>query len=298
MKVGILLFEQFHGKENIGSSRIRGRWLAKYWPEAEVSKHGGKYDVMIYQKVYWIEHAKAFEGIKILDLCDPDWLHWGHRVKQMIDLCDAVTTSTIELAKFIVNLTDKPVWYIPDRLDPEMFNKPQKVHTGDAKKVVWYGYSENFPMLTPAIPSLIQHGMEELIVIASSRHPFKIPKQHEGKIQLLNLPWTKETADSDIQKADIVINPRSGAGRWKYKSNNKTINAWALGMPVAHNDVELLQFIPAEAREKEAKEKLELVKKEFDVRQSVAEYQKLIEELYANKQTATKVKVVVERTVS
>jgi hypothetical protein len=282
-KIGILLFEQFHGKENIGSSRIRGHWLAKYWPEAEISKHGGTYDVMIYQKVYWLEHARMFQGIKILDLCDPDWYHWGHRVKQMIDLCDAVTTSTLELAKFIVQITDKPVWYIPDRLDPEMFNFPQKEHIGEAKKAVWYGYSENFPMLIPALPSLIKYGYDELIVIASNRSPFKIPKQQEGKIQLLNLPWTKDTANADIQKGDIVINPKSNKGKWKYKSNNKTINAWALGMPVAHNDSELEKFKSAEARQKEAKEKFQLVKDKFDVRQSVEEYKNLINEIRKTK---------------
>ena len=116
MKIGILTFEQFHGKMDIGISRIRGHWLAKYWDEAEVWKMGQKYDIMIYQKVYWIEHAKQFNGIKILDLCDPDWKEWSSRIKQMIDLCDAVTTSTYEIAKYIIKLTDKPVWYIPDRL--------------------------------------------------------------------------------------------------------------------------------------------------------------------------------------
>lgn len=298
MKVGFLTFQQFHGKLDIGSSRIRAEWVAKYWPEAEVHKIGGEYDVIIYQKVYWKEHAKMFPGIKILDLCDPDWLHWGHRVKEMIDLCDAVTTSTIEIAKYIVFLTDKPVWYIPDRLDPAMFEIPPKVHSGPTKTAVWYGYSENFPMLTPAIPSLIKHGIEELIVIASSRSPYRINKQYEGKITVTNYPWNKDTVNQDIQRADIVINPRSTKARWKFKSNNKTINAWALGMPVAHNEVELDELMTEAQRKKEAELRLKEVKEKYDVIKSVEEYKKLIAEINEKKQLGSKVKVVVERSVS
>ena len=95
MKIGIYTFEQFESRQrnSVGSSRIRGQWLVNHWPEAELFKIAKKYDIVIYQKAYFLEHAKLFDGIKILDMCDPDWLE--HKpVKQMIDLCDAVTTSS------------------------------------------------------------------------------------------------------------------------------------------------------------------------------------------------------------
>jgi len=65
------------GRKDIGSSRIRGEWLANNCGDTEIFIQGKAYDVVIYQKAYWVEHAKLFKGIKILDLCDPDWLHWG-----------------------------------------------------------------------------------------------------------------------------------------------------------------------------------------------------------------------------
>lgn len=297
MKIGFLTFEQFHGKRDIGSTRIRCHWPVKYWPEAEIHKMGGRYDVIIYQKVYWIEHAKQFNGIKILDLCDPDWFHWGHRVKQMIDLCDAVTTSTMELAKAVTKFTDKPVWYIPDRLDPEIFDHPKKVHEGPTKVAAWYGYSENFPMLLPALNILVKLGFEELIVIASKRGPFKMPSAYEGKIKLTNLPWTPETVNTDLQKADIIINPKGNKARWKYKSNNKSILAWALGLPVAHNEDELKGLMTEEARKKDVAEKTYLVEKSYNVKESVEEYKNLIKEIYDTKNAGSKVKVVVERKV-
>lgn len=282
MKIGIFLFEQFHGRFNIGSSRIRGHWLLKYWPEAEKYKMGERYDVMIYQKVYWVEHAQNFKGIKILDMCDADFLHWGYRIKQMIDLCDAVTTSTLALAEYIVKLTDKPVWYIPDRLDFEEFGALRKTHRGPAKVAAWFGYSENFPMLNAAVNALPRNGIEELIVIADKRKPYMLPNNLKDKITLINYPWTPETIYSDLLKADIVLNPQSQNGRWKYKSNNKTLTAWALGLPVAHNDKELKSFQSEQARVEEGERVYNEVREKYDVKKSVEEFKKLIEELYGN----------------
>lgn len=284
MKVGIILFEQFYGKAEIGSSRIRGRWLAKYWPEAEVSKIGGRYDVIIFQKVYWIEYAEMIreqrpETILILDLCDADFLHWGYRVKQMIDLCDAVTTSTIELAKYITQLTTKPVWCIPDRLDLETFNLPPKEHSGDAKIAAWYGYSENFAMLDSCINALIRNKFTDLIVVASSRQPYQLPAGASGKIRLTNYPWNVKTVNADLQRADIVLNPQTKYGRFKFKSNNKTIAAWALGLPVATTPEELVKFIPEQARKEEVEKRLKEVKEKWDVKLSVESYKNLINEI-------------------
>lgn len=278
MKIGILTFEQFQKRQNIGSSRIRGHWLAKHWPEAEIYKMGQAYDAIVYQKAYWIEHAQRFNGIKILDMCDADFLHWGYRVKQMIDLCDAVTTSTMELAKYITQLTDKPVWCIPDRLDMDLFKDivPKK-HEGPTKKIAWFGYSENYPMLDAAVPEIVKSGVEELIVIADRRSPYKFKMGiKQDKILLTNYPWTAETVHGDLQKADLVINPKGSKGRWKYKSNNKTITAWALGLPVAHNDTELKKLMTAEARQQEADLRLAEVKADYNITKSVEEFQNLI----------------------
>lgn len=278
MKVGILTFEQFQKTQNIGSSRIRGHWLAKHWPEAEIYKMGQAYDVMIYQKVYWIEHAEKFKGIKILDMCDPDFLHWGYRVKQMIDLCDAVTTSTEELAKYLTQLTDKPVWCIPDRLDMDLYKDIElKKHVGPTETLAWFGYSSNFEMLDAAVPAIIKAGIKELIVIADRKSPYKFKMGFDSSdLTLTNLPWTAETVHTDLQKADAVINPKGSKGRWKYKSNNKTITAWRLGLPVAHNDIELKKLMTAEERQAEADLRLAEVKRDYDITKSIRELQDLI----------------------
>ena len=110
MKIGICTFAKYHGRKGIGSSRIRGEWLTNHWEEAEIYKQGGKYDVLIFQKVYWTALAKAFKGVKIFDLCDPDFLHWAYRTVEMLENVDIVTTSTPVLAKQLVNLQTNPLY--------------------------------------------------------------------------------------------------------------------------------------------------------------------------------------------
>lgn len=291
IKTAFLSFEQFHGRKNIGSSRIRANWLVEKWKEAgadlgeaELYRYGGKYDVIIFQKVYWTEMAQAFKGIKILDMCDPDFLTWGYPVKEMIDACDAITTSSENLAVALHSIAGgKPIWYIPDRvLDPEKIE--QKVHTGPTKSIAWYGYADNFPMLDSAINSVIKADLELLVVATKPYTPRSV--MATGKLRYRNLPWSPETWLKDVMKADLVLNPQGVGGKWKFKSNNKTTQAWAVGMPVVHNDAELKALMTEEQRITEATKRRAEVLADYDVRKSVEEMKKLILEINATKATA------------
>lgn len=282
MKTAFLTFEQYHGKKDIGSSRIRAKWIAEKLKEsgddigdAEIYQFGKQYDCIIFQKVYWAKFAKEFKGIKILDLCDMDWGDWNCPMVEMIQEVDAITCSTIEIAKFIVNITDKPVAVIPDRVNFDTLST-RKVHEGDAKKVVWYGYIENQMMLDSAIPAICRSKME-LIVIANK--PYTLPAGYEGKVKVKNYPWNEKTVNDDICRADIIINPKHSGGRWKYKSNNKTVQGWALGMPVAHTEQELIELIPEAPRIAESEKRYAEAKEKYNVLSSVKEWKDLIQEI-------------------
>ena len=224
--IGVLTFERYLGKKGIGSSRIRGEWLVNNWDDAELFVQGQHYEVVIYQKAYWVEHAKSFKGIKIFDFCDSDFLHWGYRTKEMLEEVDAVTTSTELLAEALRAFTNKPVICIPDRIDINEITK-HKYHKGDAHWVAWFGYSSNFDMLRPVTHFLKKNNLN-LIVISNSGFTLPI---NAGGVQLRNLPHNWDTIYDDLLEADIVVNPQSSRGKWKYKSNNKTILAQALGLP-------------------------------------------------------------------
>lgn len=279
-KVGIYLFETFHGRKNVGSSRIRGKWLDKYWDESELFQYGRKYEVVIYQKVYDPKHAKAFNGIKILSLCDPDFLWWQYQTVEMMEEVDAIVTSTEELAIAIRNFTDKPVICIPDRLDLE-FHKGRKFHQDKARTVIWYGYSSGFDMLK-GIPHFLTKYNLNLTVISNKGYYLSSQDDKEFKskgLELTNYPWTLETVNHDIMTGDIVINPQQNRGKWKYKSNNKTIKAWALGMPVANDPKELERFLDPEERNKEAKKRIQEIKDNYNITKSVQEFKTLIEQI-------------------
>jgi len=275
MKISFLGFDQWQGKFDIGSSTIRCDWVIKQWSEAERFVMGQKYDVVIYQKAYWVDHMKAYKGIKILDLCDPDWLDFGARVVECLEEVDAVTTSSQALAEYIVKLTNKPVWFIPDRVDMSM-HKEQKQHTHRAKAVAWLGYSHNLSVLDQCIKPIVDLGLE-LIVI--SNKPYHPPPSVASKLDLTNYTWAKDTVNDDILKADVIINPKLPGLRFRYKSTNKTVKAWALGMPVAKDDRELRHFIDPVNRKTEAEKNLAEVMKNWQVKNSVEEYKMLIEEL-------------------
>lgn len=276
--IAFFLFEQMHGRRNIGSSRIRGRWLVKYWDEAEVLKMGKSYKAVIFQKAYWVEYARMFKGIKIFDACDADFMDWHYRTKEMIEECDAVVTSTPLLAKAFRNFTskEKPVICIPDRIDLEE-HKEKKEHFGRAKQAVWFGYSTNFYLLQGIESHLYKLGLD--LIIISDGNNFEFSERYKNLVKVTNIKWKVDTVHSNILKGDIVLNPFSAKGKWKYKSNNKSLMAKALGMPVATTPQELERFMEEKERKKAAIEGLEEIKNLWDVRISVKEYQQLINNL-------------------
>lgn len=234
--------------------------------QAEVFVQGKKYDVLIFQKVYWKEMAKSFEGLKILDICDPDWLE-GIGIMSTIENVDMITCSTEELAKDLRRLVKKPVIVIPDRIDLEVL-PPPKVHKGEATKAVWFGYSSNMEVLDQAVPFLKKEGYS-LTVISDGNY-------QSMDCEIENIKWDKDTVHEEIQKCDVALLPRIRKGRYVYKSNNKAMLAWALGVPVAENLNELKQYKSEEARIDTTLHELFKVKKLYDVSLSAKQLYEII----------------------
>lgn len=266
MKIGFVLFENYHQRKNIGGSRIRGKWVIEKLNEfdgvdAEEFIQGKNYDVIVFQKVYWKEMARSFKGIKIADICDPDWFD-GAEVMTFCNDIDAITVPTEKLRKELSEMTQKPTFIIPDRENLELLPAP-KVHKGKAKMVVWFGYSSNLDTLEPVLDSIKLLGLT-LKVITDGEF-------HTTLCDVKSVKWNIETEMREIQEADIALLPELLKGRWLYKSNNKTVHSWALGLPVAKTMADLKRFINEEERIKESKLRLKEVKERFHVKQSAEE---------------------------
>lgn len=289
MKIAFCTMEKFDNrvKDSVGSSRIRGNWLIKYWEEAEEYMIGQKYDVMIFQKVYWQSfknNANTYQGVKILDICDPDWLE-GKPVMEYVDFMDATVTSSPALAEYIQKMRPNArVICIPDRIDLSVHQKKEK-HQGVLKKLVWFGYSTNVHYIEKTFPDIIQKGIELTVI---SDQPYNPGIQYQN-LKVNNVPYSYPGVHKEITKCDAVLMPISNDDlRGTFKSNNKTLTAWALGMPVIALPQDLDRFKTAESRQLEGDLRRKEIEEQWDVKLSVQEYKDLIAEIIRGKESSVK----------
>lgn len=281
MRVGICTMEKFDNrvKDSVGSSRIRGRWLLPYWQDAEEYVIGKEYDAIVFQKVYWENMANEFQGLRILDICDPDWLE-GKQVFKFIDRMDAVVTSSEALKEYILKLRpEKFVECIPDRVYLPEFPHPKTKHEGVGKKAVWFGYTNNIHYLMQTFDALLRRDIT-LTIIADS--PYEPPLSYRD-LKIENVPYSYPGVNDEIVKHDFVLlpDPSKTDERGKFKSTNKILNAWALGMPVVKTEADLERYLSAEERQKESDLRMKEIKEKWDVKISAQQYKDLINELAA-----------------
>lgn len=287
MHIAFCLFDEFNGrpKGSIGSSLIRGHWLLSKWKEAELFKIGKKYQAIIFQKVYWQHMLELFDGIKILDLCDLDFFQSPIKLVAMSKYLDAITCSTSALAdlvsKYIKHVSKYiPIVYIPDRVNFDELPSPKREQSEKLREICWYGYYHNACDILPQVlPTLYKLKIRLKII---SNYSFT-PYQNYG-VEIINVKWETNSCWSEIQASDAVLNfqPKS-IFRFKYKSNNKTIIAQALGMPVIKTFEDIERLATKKAREEEVKRGLEEVRKNYDIRFSIQQYKELIDSLFKAK---------------
>lgn len=272
---GIIPFTHFKGvQRQVGSTFLRVHALTGLCKDFKTWQHGGKYDNLIFQKAYWIEMMELFKGPKIMDLCDPDWVNDGTEIVKIAGLVDAITCSSEELTLLVKNMIkDKPVFHVPDRLNFNLFPPPRKTHTGIAKKVIWFGYIHNAHETLPAIVHSLKKYNLELTILSDK--PYSL--EDEIKPLITNyIKYDQRNAYSYIREADIVLNPRSSKAFFKYKSNNKSIISWKLGVPVAAGNEDLERLMNSEERNREVIEKETLIFKEYNIIQSAQDYRSII----------------------
>ena len=284
--IGYFLWEKIHNRKDIASSRVRGHWMIKYWPEAEILVYGKKYDTIIYQKAYQVEHAKRFDGIKILDECDPSWVEY-QPLREMIEYVDAITCPTEVMADLFRQMTDKPVVVIPDRQDME-YCKCKKVHKGRAKEVVWHGYAHNSYVLSQTMMALSRLELDISIISNEMINLDSMSESYTGeKINDRFTKWNVDTFCQEFIKSDICLMPPVWKPNDRFKSSNKTTLAWSLGMPVATNAEELEKFMDEGERIKEAEKNLKIIQEQYRIEQSVEQMKNLIKQIIKEKNAKT-----------
>jgi hypothetical protein len=237
--------------------------------------HGKKYDSLIFQKAYWINMMELFDGPKILDICDPDWfVHYDHNIIEAGRYVHAITCSSEYLTGLAkIFFPDKIVEHVADRLDFSLFPPIRKEHHGAAWRVVWFGFIHNaFETLHQLIPIIKKYHLN-LCIIADK------PYTKDDEVLKLNpeyIRYNQDTIYGHLQQADIVLNPRSGRAFFKYKSNNKSIIAWKLGLPVAVTGEDIIRLLDPEERNREVALKQPLLEQEYNIGKSAEQYRRII----------------------
>lgn len=235
---------------------------------------------MVFQKVYCgldYKFPAHFEGKKILDICDPDWLQGRVFVKETLDAVDAVTCPTEPLRAFLQQMTDKPVVVIKDRFDYENLPEP-KVHKGDAKTVVWFGYRHNAELIKPAMHVIDELGLN--LVIIADDDPILYQHSVRDRHDFYKfVKYDEDTFYETMQEADYALLPQGFRPQDVFKSENKTVKAQLAGLPVARTAEDMRKFVIAEERQLSIDNDYANIKQEYDVRKSVEEMKELIESL-------------------
>ena len=220
------------------------------------------------------------QGIKILDICDPDWLSEQQNVVETINVMDGVTVPTESLKEFLEQLTDKPVRVIPDRHNFPVLPTFKK-HTGKISRAIWFGFRQNAELLQFAIPTLERRGIS--LTVVSNDDPSvwrwaKDPEKYRDSMYTFKKYDNDEILD-DLAFADVCILPEGTRPKDRFKSNNRTTLCWFAGCPVAKDSDDLDRLDDPGMREKEARSMRTIAEKEYKVDLSVKELKQFIEEL-------------------
>lgn len=269
-------FSKFHGKLPQGSTNIRVNQVIKYWDDAELYKYGEKADVLIFQKVYMLadfQFPRTYPGIKILDICDPDWLSSWIHIVETCNAMDAVTCPTENLATFLRQFHDNVV-VIPDRFDIEVIPEP-KQHSGKAKTVVWFGYAHNAVLMKPAMKTLDDMNLN--LIVISNDDPFLHQWSKRDYHDFYTfVKYNEDTIYDELKKADYALLPEGFRPEDHFKSNNKTIKANLVGLPVARSMEDMELYQDPKNRQKWFDSSYAKIRDEYDVRKSVEQYKDII----------------------
>lgn len=316
-KVAIKLGDSY-GKERRGylaSSRIRGHNLSKYWRECDDFFYPEEfnqtseeffdprnqfkilkdYDVVIFNKTYEWRVAKMLNEngqIVIVDMCDPDHL-LTHSSQQRVNDCistleyaTAVVVNGQEMKDSVNEVYKGEIHIIPDRMDLE--GLPQKTnHSENLEKVVWYGYSENLRVLEPYLKDIIDMGLEITVISDKFFDNLLIAGcKHKPQDKITFKVWHPDTINEQILSHDAVfIGDDLDPYFSKFKSNNRAMTGYSLGMPVAWDIDDLNRLKSKSTRELDAKEGSLMCRRYFDCRHSVWEMDQLIKKLLRDKST-------------
>ena len=196
-------------------------------------------DVIIFQKAYgYIINLKALQlkvrGKKIVfDVCDSEWLIPAYEkdvMEMMRDIADHITVPTEKMKELVQALVDTPITVIEDTMDMGYHRDWKKDHAEkEVPTLVWFGNRGTFKAFKRYIPDLetIYKSQKFKVRLISD----SIDEGFDMSIPWELVKWDLNTVNQKIIECDVAINPKLDDKMDYAKSNNKTLTAWACGLP-------------------------------------------------------------------
>lgn len=277
-----------------GSSRMRCWWPARYLPGAAVATWDDVRDgrlpdarVYVFQKVADVAlmaELRAGGARVVWDVCDPAWWFDPAAARSVVDAADELVASSWPLAGNLAGWSGRRVRMIPDRLDLNHFTHRREHAETRPIRLIWYGVAVNrMALYAPAVnlARLRANGHEVTLTLFDDAPDTPFPDL-AGLLPVYYTRWSLAAEAETLAAHDVALLP-SYPGPWgAVKSNNKTLTAWAAGLPVTSGVVyeELRALVcDVQYRREEAAKGLCAVAREWDVRQSAAEWQALVDEV-------------------
>lgn len=283
--------------KNTGSIRIRVHWIIKHLENAVIAndpRETEDADVVIFQKAYGpIINLKALRlkskgKIIVFDLCDPEWymLADPSHVFEMMNLAHQIVVPTEKMKELVEQKTSTPVCVIEDSMDLDYHNKFKQDHSEkEIPTLVWFGNRGTFKAFKSYIPELeeVYRQVKFKVKIISDNETIK--EDFEMKIPFEFVEWKLETVNEEIMKCDVAINPKLDDVMDYPKSNNKTLTAWACGLPCVEVwawtetkkwKLHLIELLSNwETRKREGKIGRTKIEEEYDSRMAAKKWEKL-----------------------
>lgn len=274
-----------------GSARMRCYWPARYMDDATVVQFGEELpkgaDVYIWQKqahtgaIDLLENARHY-----WDVCDPMWWFSPKESTEILRRMDGVVASNEplldDLLRWVTDytpLSGQGGHTIPDRLELSHFHTHRQHRDVFPLRIIWYGVAQNRIALHAAIPTLERfaaNGYHLELTVMDDRPDaeFRVSE----RFSVFHTRWELDAEVDVIAGHDVALLPPY-PGKWgEVKSNNKTITAYACGLPVTEGIEyrELEALWDADTRQTAGRNGRAVAERDYDVRQSARDWERML----------------------
>lgn len=276
------------GNPNNAGARLRAIWPARFIEGATVvtwAEEPPAAQAYVFQKLVdlpLMARLRAGGAACFWDVCDPSWWFNPADAREVLEYATAIVASNVGLANDFRQWSHgaTPVYVIADRLLLSHYNRQARHAEREPVRLVWFGAAQNRMALYAAHANLDRlHANGHRVALTICDNAPHVPMDIEGSYPVYYTRWTLETEAATLAAHDVALLPPYPGPWGAVKSNNKTLSAWACGLPVTpgtdYEHTRALVTDVAYRREMGAAGRQE-VERQWRVEQSARQWQELL----------------------